>query len=136
MYFVWMWHQMRVAPPTQLLAVELAQTHADMGNIAAGTPEELESEAPFDLIINATSLGHEGCTPELAPGSLTPGGLCYDMNYAQAAEPLRSLCREHGMRYSDGLGMLVGQAAHSFSLWTGRTPDTAKVVDILRNGEE
>ena len=122
-----------IANRTSSRAAELAHTHADLGNTEAGTPLELETEAPFDLIINATSLGHGGRTPVLSPGWLTPEGLCYDMNYAQAAEPLRNLCREQGMRYSDGLGMLVGQAARSFTLWTGQTPDTAKVVNILRH---
>jgi shikimate dehydrogenase len=36
------------------------------------------------------------------------------------------------MRASDGLGMLVEQAAQSFRLWRGREPATASVLAELR----
>jgi shikimate 5-dehydrogenase len=54
------------------------------------------------------------------------------MNYGQAAEPLRRQCLKNGLRYSDGLGMLVAQAALSFQLWSDRAPDAAQVLAELR----
>jgi len=82
----------------------------------------------FNLIINATSLGHEGEPPALTGSLFAPGALCYDLNYFKAALPLKRLCEQLGERYSDGLGMLVGQAARSFHLWTGFEPKIRSVI--------
>ncbi|VFS55773.1 Shikimate dehydrogenase [Leminorella grimontii] len=35
-------------------------------------------------------------------------------------------------RYADGLGMLVGQAAHAFYLWNGVMPEVESVMVELR----
>ena len=121
-----------IANRTKERAMELALAHSGLGKIDICTPHELSSMAPFDLVINATSLGHGGVAPELSPAWLKPDGLCYDMNYGKAALPLRQLCLKNNIRYSDGLGMLVGQAALSFQLWTDQAPDTVEVLYELR----
>jgi len=113
-------------------AARLADDHADLGTVQACPLSGIVKQAPFDLVINATSLGHRGSAPELDASWLRPEGLCYDMNYGAAAAPLSRLCAERGIRYSDGLGMLVEQAALSFRLWTGNTPDTGPVLAQLR----
>lgn len=113
-------------------AWSLASAHSGLGPVACCTPGELFKLAPFDLLINATSLGHSGSAPRLSGEWLKPDGLCYDMNYGAAAIPLRDACSGLGFRYSDGLGMLVGQAALSFELWTGKVPDAAAVLLQLR----
>lgn len=83
----------------------------------------------FDLVINATSLGHDGEPPALPRRIFANNALCYDLNYFDAAKPLRQLCAELGVNYVDGLGMLVEQAAKSFQLWTGFEPETDSVVE-------
>jgi shikimate dehydrogenase len=95
-------------------------------------PGEVDSKVPFDLVINATSLGHEGKTPTLSKHWFGAGSFCYDMNYGQASVPLQRLCEAIDIPFSDGLGMLVGQAALSFELWTGRSPETGPVLKQLR----
>lgn len=82
----------------------------------------------FNLIINATSQGHGGEPPALTASLFAPRALCYDLNYFKAALPLKRLCEQLGERYSDGLGMLVEQAARSFYLWTGFEPETRSVI--------
>jgi shikimate dehydrogenase len=130
---------LRTAPASVLIAnrtkdraLVLARAHSDLGKIDICRPTELGSMAPFDLIINATSLGHGGAALELSSAWLKPDGFCYDMNYGMAAEPLRHLCLQNSIRYSDGLGMLVSQAALSFKLWTDQAPDPAEVLMTLR----
>jgi shikimate dehydrogenase len=124
--------RLSIANRTAAPARDLAARHADLGRVEARTPKEIGTAAPFDLLINATSMGHLGAAPAIEPVWLAPGGLCYDLNYGKAAEPLRQVCARAGLRYSDGLGMLVAQAARSFELWTGRRPDGPAVLVELR----
>ena len=102
--------------PTTLIAISL---------------QSLQTQNPFDLIINATSLGHSGNHPGLPLSIFHPASLCYDLNYGAAAEPLQEFCLETKINYQDGLGMLVEQAALSFELWTGRMPDTGPIMKQL-----
>lgn len=122
-----------IANRTRDRAMQLARTHARFGSVEYGTFDELENSAPFDVLINATSMGHEGGTIRLSPTWFKAQGFCYDMNYSAAAKPLRDCCREKAIRYVDGLGMLVRQAALSFTLWTGQSPDAAAVLQTLRD---
>jgi len=114
-------------------AEALAERHADLGNAEACRPPDVGRYAPFDLLINATSHGHVGEAPPLQASWLAQDGLCYDLNYGSAATPLREACASAGIRYADGLGMLVGQAALSFALWTDCLPDVEPVLEALRH---
>ncbi len=64
--------------------------------------------------------------------SFGAGALAYDMAYGPAAAGFVARARARGARASDGLGMLVAQAAESFFLWRGRRPATAAVIAELR----
>lgn len=86
----------------------------------------------FDLVINATSTGLSDEMPPLPPGIFAPGALAYDMMYGRET-PFMKFAREHGATIvTDGLGMLVEQAAESFFLWRGVRPETAPVIAALR----
>jgi shikimate dehydrogenase len=87
----------------------------------------------FDVIINATSAGLHGELPPVPDDILTPGGLVYDMVYANEATAFVRWGREHDAGVAvDGLGMLVEQAAEAFYIWRGTMPDTAPVIASLR----
>ena len=89
----------------------------------------------FDLVINATSAGLHGESLPLPDGIFAPGALAYDMVYGTAETPFMVAARALGAsRVSDGLGMLVGQAAESFFLWRGVRPDTGPVLQMLQGG--
>lgn len=113
-------------------AQALIPRFASMGRLSSCALDQLGAQGSFDLVINATSLGHLGFYPALPASLFTPRGLCYDLNYGPAAKPLREHCESRGIGYHEGLGMLVEQAAASFSLWTGCQPDSTAVLQRLR----
>lgn len=92
--------------------------------------DALEGRA-FDLVVNATSAGLAGELPRLPRGLFRPGALAYDMVYGRETEFL-AMARAAGAATSDGLGMLVEQAAESFLVWRGVRPDTRAVLAALR----
>lgn len=86
----------------------------------------------FDIVINATSASLAGHVPELPTTVFAADALAYDMMYG-AETAFMAWAREHGARrIADGLGMLVEQAAESFSWWRGVRPDTRAVIAQLR----
>jgi shikimate dehydrogenase len=87
----------------------------------------------FDLVINATSSSLLGELPPLPADAFAAGALAYDMMYGATPTPFLAFAAAHGAKTSDGLGMLVEQAAESFLLWRGVRPDTAPVIALLRN---
>jgi shikimate dehydrogenase len=87
----------------------------------------------FDLVINATSSSLQGELPPLPADAFAAGALAYDMMYGSTPTPFLAFAAAHGGKTSDGLGMLVEQAAESFLLWRGVRPATAPVIALLRN---
>ncbi len=106
------------------------------GNVRFTSWQELSGQGGFNLIINATSLGHLGHAPPLVPSLFVPAAVCYDLNYHKASHPLKKLCADMARSYIDGLGMLVEQAAKSFCLWTGKQPDSRAIIAACKPGSE
>jgi shikimate dehydrogenase len=72
-----------------------------------------------DLVVNATPLGMAGEPSPVDPASLGPAQAVVDLVYHPAETPLLAAAGARGCRTANGLGMLVHQAARSFTLWTG-----------------
>jgi shikimate dehydrogenase len=89
------------------------------------------SGAQFDLVINATSAGLSDTMPRLPDSVFAPGALAYDMMYGRVT-PFMQFAAGKAVVVSDGLGMLVEQAAESFFIWRGARPRTAPVIELLR----
>lgn len=114
-------------------AQELQRAFAVIGAPEVRGFDELEGER-FDLLVNATSASLHGEGLKLPSTLLAAGCWCYDMMYAAEPTPFLRWAADHGAKgTSDGLGMLVEQAAESFELWRGVRPDTAGVVQSLRD---
>ncbi|RPH24007.1 shikimate dehydrogenase [Buttiauxella warmboldiae] len=113
-------------------AQQLAQLFSHTGSVQALEQTALEG-CRFELIINATSSGIAGDIPAIPASLLSHHVHCYDMFYQQGETPFLRWCIQHGVQhYADGLGMLVGQAAHAFFLWHGVLPEITPVIEKLK----
>jgi len=117
---------------THAKAEELVGVFEHHGAVRALATNEL-NDATFDLIINATSSGVAGGLPELPANLVNEQVRCYDMFYQIGDTPFLQWCKQQGAsQVADGLGMLVGQAAHAFLLWHGVMPEISPVIARLR----
>lgn len=89
------------------------------------TLADLEDSAktpyPFDLVINATAAGLTDESPlslKATVNVFVPSSFAYDMVYGKTTAFMQQAL-QRGARVSDGLGMLVEQAADAFLLWRG-----------------
>ncbi|CCJ77010.1 shikimate dehydrogenase [Cronobacter muytjensii] len=110
----------------------LADLFSHTGSVSAVALQDLDGHA-FDLIINATSSSVSGEIPPLPASLVNEKTACYDMFYQKGLTPFLSWCTTQGAaQLADGLGMLVGQAAHAVLLWHGVLPEVAPVIEKLK----
>ena len=117
---------------TKQKATQLTDVFSDLGTINGCGLDEI-NERDFDIVINGTSASLKGDLPPL-PNSIFKKNSCsYDMMYAAQATPFMQWSNENGAsQVFDGLGMLVEQAAESFFIWRGARPETATVIQTIR----
>ncbi|MDD3674836.1 shikimate dehydrogenase [Thauera propionica] len=124
-----------IANRTMAKAEELVRAFAaDAGEtrLSASSFAALAGQS-FDVIINATAASLSDDVPPLPPGLYADGALAYDMMYGRGDTAFMAAARTDGAaRVADGLGMLVEQAAESFTLWRGIRPDSRAVLAELR----
>ncbi|OFQ19440.1 MULTISPECIES: shikimate dehydrogenase [Haemophilus] len=112
---------------------ELAERFQPYGNIQAASMDAIPLQT-YDVVINATSAGLRGGTASVDAETLKLGSAFYDMQYAKGTDtPFIAYCKSLGLNnVSDGFGMLVAQAAHSFHLWRGVMPDFVVIYEQLK----
>ena len=124
--------QLLVVNRTAQKAEQLAAEFADIGPVKGGAYSLIDDGA-FDLIINASSAGLDGDTPQLPGTVLTERSCCYDMIYgAKPTAFMRWAAHHAAWAVADGLGMLVEQAAQSFYIWQQLRPETRPVIRQIR----
>ena len=112
---------------THAKAVELAERFG----IRAVTADTVSGD--YDLVISGSSAGLTEDQLSLPAGIVGPGTHCYDMIYASGTTAFNQWAQRRGAAAtSDGLGMLVEQAAAAFSIWFDFEPSTQVVIDELR----
>ena len=63
------------------------------------------------------------------PSNLPTGRICYDLSYGSQAQFARWAQGHGAKRVFDGLGMLVEQAAESYSIWMGNTHQRSRCTN-------
>jgi shikimate dehydrogenase len=112
-------------------AVNLASLFSDLGAVRGCGFEDVGDDS-FDLVINATAAGLTGSVPNIDSNVIASHTVCYDMSYSRSATPFVTWAIEQGCaRAHKGWGMLVEQAAESFTLWRGIRPNTEPVLTAL-----
>ena len=124
-----------VANRTADKALALVDRHADLARKHGAALHATGLDAlgtGFDIVLNASASSLQGAASPVPASVLAPGALAVDLMYGPAAEPFLAWARAAGAQARDGLGMLVEQAAEAFWLWRGVRPETAPVLQALR----
>lgn len=119
---------------TEGKAIELAELFTSFGNIHALSMNGLKEQS-FDIVINGTAASLNNALPKVPASIFKPDCFVVDMMYAKQATLFMKWALEHGAeKVTDGLGMLVEQAAAGFEIWHDKQVQTAPVIETLRQG--
>jgi shikimate dehydrogenase len=86
---------------------------------AASWGEAGQAGGAFDFLVRAVSVLEVGSEERRWWERVAPGGVVLDLNYGSRARAAREEARTMGIRYEDGLALLVEQGALSYEFWTG-----------------
>lgn len=125
--------RLTIANRTLERALALAHDFRRLGKIEVLAYNQLSNQS-YHLIINATAAGLSQQLPPIPGSLLKPASVCYDMMYdTKKATRFVEWSTAQGVKQSsDGLGMLLEQAAEAFYLWRGVRPQTAELMRVLR----
>ena len=132
-----------IANRTESKAVELARERGVFALEGVGREETIDV-GPFDLLVNATSVGlATGAAGPRAPGDdlkalrlradqLAAPLLVVDLVYGAEPTELAATCTSGGATLIDGREVLVRQGADSFRIWVGREPPVESMRRAIR----
>jgi shikimate dehydrogenase len=100
---------------------DAAEAAAVLAPGARAIPIGAVDPSPYALVVNATPLGMSGGDAlPVDPDALHSELVVVDLVYHPADTPLLTAARAKGALAVNGLGMLLHQAARSFTQWTGQ----------------
>ncbi|QNG61143.1 shikimate dehydrogenase [Bacillus sp. PAMC26568] len=87
----------------------------------------------YDVIIQTTAIGmHPNSLQKpIEATGLKKGSIVSDIVYNPVKTALLKAAELEGAQTLDGVGMFVHQAALAFQIWTGETPDTARMSHLV-----
>lgn len=119
-------------------AFHVASYFKKLGSIQAINVDNLKI-LNYHIVINATSSGiHQESSFFLDNTIFYPERtVFYDLFYDDQLTPFLKWYQDHGgIYYSDGIGMLVSQAAYSFYLWNGIFPKVQSAINFLNKNKQ
>jgi shikimate dehydrogenase len=122
----------RTAAKAHALVEQFAPAADAAGCRLAGGAADAIAPGTYDVVINATASSLDAALPECDERAFGSATLAYDMMYGAQPTVFMRHAQRLGARVSDGLGMLVEQAAESFFVWRGVRPLGAPVLAALR----
>jgi shikimate dehydrogenase len=124
-----------LANRTEARAQALAQRHRPWAQEHGVRLEVATLSTPgqgYDIVVNASASSLAGDEAPVPATVLRPDSLAIDLMYGAAARGFTRWAEAAGARATDGLGMLVEQAAEAYALWRGQHPQTAPVLQASR----
>ncbi|KMY85643.1 Shikimate 5-dehydrogenase I alpha [Candidatus Paraburkholderia calva] len=119
------------AKALQLVEQFEANARESSVRLSGGGGDIIEPGA-YDVMINATAGSLDAVLPDCDDRAFGAATLAYDMMYSPKPTVFMQHAASLGARVTDGLGMLVEQAAESFFIWRGVRPDGGAVMRELR----
>jgi shikimate dehydrogenase len=108
----------------------LNQRFGSLGPLVSGGYADI-GPAKFDVVINATSASLRGESLPLPDSVFGEAELAYELCYGKGLTPFLTHAKKNKVRISDGVGMLVEQAAEAFEWWRDVRPRTDDVIKQL-----
>ncbi|MFT5196337.1 MAG: shikimate dehydrogenase [Cellvibrionaceae bacterium] len=114
------------------------RVHFPQAQISATTFDQIGdtlAQVVAPLIVNTTPIGmHPNVDESIWPDDrpFPVGSFVYDLVYTPAETCLMKQAHTAGCESANGLGMLLGQAAEAFRIWTGIDPDLAVMEAALK----
>jgi len=121
--------ELKICNRTFSKAQILSKKFSSFGDVDAITIDS-QKKLQFDLIINATSIGINNLKFDLPNNFFKKETVCYDMSYGKAANSFMNWAKKNNLKFYNGLGMLLEQAADSFYIWEQKRP---LITDELRS---
>ena len=121
-----------------ILARRIEQAESLCQNHGFGKADALDNlnKYDYDILVNATPVGmhpNEGASP--VP-DFKNCEFVYDLIYNPSKTEFLKMAEQKGIKYDNGLWMLVLQAAASFEIWTGVYPSDETLDKAYKNAQK
>ena len=126
---------------TDIDAARSGRVAAEISELSPGCPVKSVNPDPAswpeaslnaDIVVQATPVGMRiDDDPVLGPDAFREGQMAIDMIYMYPETAFMKAAAKSGAKSANGLGMLLHQGAHAFTIWTGRTPPVGAMREAL-----